>query len=157
MKHYKEIPGVGQYTSQAVQIFAINVDLVTVDTNIRRIFIKEFHLPDSVSDSKLWDLAQQCLPKGKSRDWHNALMDYGALHLTSKKTGIKPKTQQTRFKGSDRQIRAQIVRTILQGPCLFSQLQNTVRIEKKRLQRILEKMTTEQIITYHKHRYQLKE
>jgi len=53
MKQYQEIPGVGKYTSQAVQIFATNADLVTVDTNIRRIFISEFHLPEKISDKDL--------------------------------------------------------------------------------------------------------
>jgi A/G-specific adenine glycosylase len=157
MQHYKGIPGVGRYTSQAVQIFATNADLVTVDTNIRRIFINEFHLSEKTTDTELWCLSEDCLPKGQSRDWHNALMDYGALYLTSKKTGIKPKTQQTSFKGSDRQIRAQIIRTLLQKSASVSQLEHLLNIEKERLKRILEKMITEQIITYHINRYQLKE
>jgi A/G-specific adenine glycosylase len=157
MKQYKDIPGVGRYTSQAVQIFATNADLVTVDTNIRRIFIKEFCLSEKISNAKLWSLAETCLPKGKSRDWHNALMDYGALHMTSKKTGIKPKTQQSQFQGSDRQIRAQILRILLKGPYIFSQLQDFVHIEQERLQHILEKMITEEIITLCNHHYQLKE
>ena len=65
MKQYKEIPGVGRYTSQAVQIFSTNADLVTVDTNIRRIFIKEFHLPEKISDKALWELAEQMSSKRK--------------------------------------------------------------------------------------------
>ena len=46
MKQYKDLPGIGRYTAQAVQIFSTNADLVTVDTNIRRIFINEFKLPN---------------------------------------------------------------------------------------------------------------
>ena len=157
MKQYKEIPGVGRYTSQAVQIFSTNADLVTIDTNIRRIFIKEFHLPEEVSDKELWRLAEQCLPKGKSRKWHNALMDYGALHLTSQKTGIKPKTQQSRFEGSDRQIRARILRCLLNDTMSLSELKKTFRIEQKRLRRILDKMVTEKIIVNNNNSYQLNE
>ena len=157
MKQYKEIPGAGRYTSQAVQIFSTNADLVTIDTNIRRIFIKEFHLPEEVSDKELWRLAEQCLPKGKSRKWHNALMDYGALHLTSQKTGIKPKTQQSRFEGSDRQIRARILRCLLNDTMSLSELKKTFRIEQKRLRRILDKMVTEKIIVNNNNSYQLNE
>jgi A/G-specific adenine glycosylase len=157
MKQYKEIPGVGRYTSQAVQIFSTNADLVTVDTNIRRIFIKEFHLPEKVSDKELWGLAERCLPKGRSREWHNALMDYGALHLTSQKTGIKPKTQQSRFEGSDRQIRARILRCLLNDTMSLSELKKTFRIEQKRLRRILDKMVTEKIIVNKNNSYQLNE
>ncbi len=157
MKQYKEIPGVGRYTLQAVQIFSTNADLVTVDTNIRRIFIKEFNLPEKVSDKELWKLAEKCLPIGKSRDWHNALMDYGALHLTSQKTGIKPKTQQSRFEGSDRQIRARILRCLLNDTMSLSELKKTFRIEQKRLRRILDKMVTEKIIVNKNNSYQLNE
>ena len=57
MRHYENVPGVGRYTSQAVMIFATNADLVTVDTNIRRILIHEFQLPHDVSERQLWELA----------------------------------------------------------------------------------------------------
>ena len=157
MKQYEEIPGVGRYTSQAVQIFSTNADFVTVDTNIRRIFIKEFNLPEKVSDKELWKLAEKCLPIGKSRDWHNALMDYGALHLTSKKTGIKPKTQQSRFEGSDRQLRARVLRILLQGDESLTNMSRTLNVASSWLQRILEKLVSEEIISKKNNRYYLKE
>jgi A/G-specific adenine glycosylase len=146
MKHYKELPGIGRYTSQAVQIFSTNADLVTVDTNIRRILMNEFNLPVTISDKDLWSLAKTCLPLGKSRDWHNALMDYGALHLTAQKTGIKSKTQQSQFEGSDRQIRAKILRSLLQKPMTLSEIETTFDLEPERLNPILKKMIREKII-----------
>ncbi len=155
MKHYKQLPGIGRYTSQAVLIFSTNANLVTVDTNIRRIFISEFHLPTTISDSELWSLAETCLPPGRSRDWHNALMDYGALHLTAQKTGIKPKTQQSRFEGSDRQIRAKILRSLLEKPQTLSGLETTVQVNQERLKPIIEKMIKERIIIKQKTTYQL--
>jgi len=146
MHHYEAIPGVGRYTSQAVLIFATNADLVTVDTNIRRIFIHEFGLPETVSEKILWNLAQRCLPKRRSRDWHNALMDYGALHLTTQKTGVRPAARQSRFEGSDRQMRATIVRRLLKGPVTFSELLAMTGIEQPRLEHILQKMVDEHLI-----------
>ena len=157
MKQYKEIPGVGRYTSQAVQIFSTNTDLVTVDTNIRRIFIKDFHLPEKVSDKELWGLAERCLPKGRSREWHNALMDYGALFLTAQKTGIKPKTQQSRFEGSDRQLRARIIRILLQNDESLVNISRILNVDISWLQRILEKLISEEIISKKNNRYYLKE
>ncbi len=138
MKNYKDIPGVGPYISHAVRIFSGNEDTVTVDTNIRRILIHEFHLHKKISDNELWDIAEHCLPKGKSRDWHNALMDYGATLLTSRKTGIRPKTQQSPFEGSDRQIRAQIIRHLLNNVSVeFSEICSRFSIEKNRLDKII--------------------
>jgi len=157
MKKYKEIPGVGKYTSRAVQIFSTNADIVTVDTNIRRIFIYTFQLSEDTSDKDIWNLAEQCLPKGLSRDWHNALMDYGALFLTTKKTGIPPKTRQTRFQGSDRQIRAQILRRLLDQPLSPSEIFNIYDTDRNRLEQIVNKMIKETLIVEKNKIYYLNE
>lgn len=156
VENYKKVPGVGPYTSAAVRIFADNKDVVTVDTNIRRILIHEFRLQESVSDAELWKLAEKCLPKGRSRDWHNALMDYGSSILTSRKTGIKPKTQQSAFEGSDRQIRARILRYVLaKQRASFADL-NTVALDGARLERILGKLVGEGVLDCRKGVYKLK-
>lgn len=105
-----DLPGIGPYTARSILIFADNAPLATVDTNIRRILIHEFNLPETISDKDLFELAQQLFPEGKSRDYHNALMDYGATMLTSKATGIKPKTTQSKFTGSRRFYRGQIIK-----------------------------------------------
>jgi len=103
------LPGIGAYTSRSIPIFADNLDIATVDTNIRRILIHEFALPESIAPRALLDLAERLLPRGRSRDWHNALMDYGALVLTGKRTGIRPRTKQSPFKGSDRWYRGRVI------------------------------------------------
>ncbi len=153
LEHFKELPGIGPYTAQAVTIFSTNKDEVTVDTNVRRILIHEFDLQESVSDKELWELAEKCLPKGKSRDWHNALMDYGATFLTARKTGIKPKTQQSKFEGSDRQIRAKIVRFLLREKADVEQIEKEVHPQRAldnsqtdRIKAILDKLQKEKII-----------
>jgi A/G-specific adenine glycosylase len=157
MKQYKEIPGVGRYTAHAVQIFSTNADLVTVDTNIRRIFIAEFHLSEDLSPGELWEYAEQCLPRGRSRDWHNALMDYGAIQQTAKKTGIRSLSQQTQFEGSDRQVRAAVLRLILSGPSSFETLHRAVGGEQKKLRKILRKMVDEELLVLQNTWYQVKD
>lgn len=147
VNHYEKLPGIGLYTSKAIQIFAANADIATVDTNIRRILINEFDLDESISDKELFQLAKRCLPKGESREWHNALMDYGSLYLTSRKTRIKPKTQQSRFQDSDRQIRGKILRLLLQEDQSKYQLQKEINVESKRLSKILSKMIQEETVS----------
>lgn len=147
VKHYEKLPGIGLYTSKAVQIFSANKDIATVDTNIRRIFINEFNLDESISDTDLFLLAKQCLTRGKSRDWHNALMDYGSMHLTSRKTGIRPKTQQSPFKGSDREIRGKILRLLLNEAQSSYDLEKQLYVNPDRLVRILNKMCEEKTIS----------
>ncbi len=157
MNNFRKLPGVGLYTSNAVKIFAANEDIVTVDTNIRRIFIHEFNLSEDVSDSDLWMLAERCLPKGKSITWHNALMDYGALVLTSQKTNIRPRTHQSRFEGSDRQMRADILRILLVSSFSYSDLLEKIDVDSIRLRKILEKLIREEIIILQNKRYQIRE
>ncbi len=53
------------------------------------------------------------LPIGYAREWYNALMDYGALELTAKKSGIKPTTRQSKFEWSRRQVRAWIIKQLV--------------------------------------------
>jgi A/G-specific adenine glycosylase len=155
IEHCKTLPGIGKYTARAVRIFAANEDIATVDTNIRRIFIYEFDLPQNISDTCLFDLAQQALPPGKSRDWHNALMDYGSLQLTALKTNIKPKTSQSKFEGSDRQIRGKLLRLLLSDAQNLESLQQNISIDPSRLDRILTTMIREEVITYDDGKYQI--
>lgn len=113
---YKELlilPGIGDYVANAVLAFAHNEDVAVIDTNIRRILIHQFKLNEKISLQELKSLALEVLPQGYARDRYNALMDYGALELTAKKTGIRPLTRQSKFEGSRRQVRAWIVKEVI--------------------------------------------
>lgn len=111
----QDIKGIGKYTSRSILIFAFNKDIATVDTNIRRILIAEGFATEETKEKELYSIASMLLPKGKSRDWHNALMDYGATHLTALRTGIKPTSSQGKFKGSNRQYRGKIVKYLIKN------------------------------------------
>ncbi|MBF0586196.1 Fe-S cluster assembly protein HesB [Prosthecochloris sp. N3] len=108
------LPGIGPYTSRSIPVFADNMDIAAVDTNIRRILIVELGLDESTGPKQLMDVARAVLPAGRSREWHNALMDYGALVLTARRTGIRPVTRQSRFEGSRRWYRSRILRDLLE-------------------------------------------
>jgi hypothetical protein len=42
-------------------------------------------------------------------------MDYGATHLTAKKTNIKSLSKQSKFEGSDREVRGRIIKQLVQS------------------------------------------
>ena len=114
------LPGIGFYTSRSIPIFADNLDIVTIDTNIRRILIHELGLTEKkIKPAELLFLAEKLLPQGRSREWHNALMDYGALCLTGKKTGIRPLTRQKKFRGSRRWYRGTIIKELVDTDVMF--------------------------------------
>jgi A/G-specific adenine glycosylase len=111
------LPGVGPYTARAVMVFAHDADVAAVDANVRRVLSHELELPEDLPDSALQAVAGEVLPRGRSRDWHNALMDYGSLVLTSRVTGIAPRTRQGTFEGSRRWFRSRLLRALLDdGP-----------------------------------------
>ena len=109
----RALPGIGPYTASAVLIFAHNDDLAAVDANVRRVLTHELGLPQDIPERRLQATAEAALPRGRSRDWHNALMDYGALVLTARATGIAPRTRQSAFEGSRRWYRSRLLRALL--------------------------------------------
>jgi A/G-specific adenine glycosylase len=107
------LPGVGRYTARAVIIFAFNKPLVAIDTNIRRVIMHEFHLPPATSDDDLERLARRLVPKRRSRDWHNALMDYARMTLPRRAASLRAEKRPSAFEGSSRQLRGRIVKRLL--------------------------------------------
>ena len=110
------LPGIGAYTSKAIVAFAYNHDAVLIETNIRTAVSHHFfHDKEGVTDEEVLQVLKKVLPKGKSREWYSALMDYGA-HL--KRSGIrinnKSKTyaKQSKFTGSDREARGTILKAL---------------------------------------------
>lgn len=109
----RKLKGIGPYTSRSIPIFAFNEDLAAVDTNIRRIFIALGFAGEDSSEKELQEIADTLLLKGRSSDWHNALMDYGSKVLTSSSTGIEPTSKQSKFSGSTRKVRGLIVQMLI--------------------------------------------
>jgi A/G-specific adenine glycosylase len=145
-----KLKGIGPYTSRSILIFAFNQDLAAVDTNIRRVIIASGFATESMTDNELQEVANALLLRGRSRDWHNALMDYGSYVLTSSSTGILPTSRQPRFKGSTRELRGAIVRALAEGEHMsLSQL--VIRIglecEKEALKGVLNQLVAEGLIS----------
>jgi A/G-specific adenine glycosylase len=125
----RSLPGIGPYTARAVLVFAHNDDLAAVDANVRRVLTHELELPESLTEKELQAVADAVLPRGRSRDWHNALMDYGSLVLTSRFTGIASQSTQGTFEGSRRQKRARMLRCLLDhGPQSRAELATGLRL-----------------------------
>lgn len=110
-----ELPGIGPYAARSILIFAFNAPLVTIDTNIRKVLMHELKLPPRTSMQKLELVAHDILPRGRSRDWHNALMDWAVAKYPKQHPKIKPLSRQSRFQGSLRQIRGTIIRELTQS------------------------------------------
>lgn len=152
----RKIRGIGSYSSRSILIFAFNMDLATIDTNIRRILIDEGFATEETKDSELLFIAEQLLPHGKTRDWHNALMDYGAILKTARKTGIKPRTRQKAFKNSTRAHRGFIIRLLsTQNGRSLEEISAEIKISKEIVITILSSLINDEMITEKNGKYSI--
>jgi A/G-specific adenine glycosylase len=109
----ESLPGIGRYTARAVLVFAFNQELPLVETNIRRVLITEGYAGESAKPGELESVAAALIPPGRSRDWHNALMDFGATVATSRATGVAPVSRQGPFRHSRRWYRGKVLALLL--------------------------------------------
>jgi A/G-specific adenine glycosylase len=111
-----QLPGVGPYTARAVAAFSQNTDVVFIETNLRTVVLHHFFLKqEKVTDAEILKVLAAALPKGRSREWYAALMDYGS-HL--KRSGVKLNAKskgyakQSTFAGSGREARGAILKEL---------------------------------------------
>ncbi len=114
------LPGIGPYTASAVRVFAYNLPDTFIETNIRRVFIHEFFKKKTnIHDKEILSLIERTLHKKNPRIWYEALMDYGSTlpkllkHNPNKNS--KHYAKQSKFSGSDRELRGKILRLSLAG------------------------------------------
>ncbi|HZQ38575.1 MAG TPA: A/G-specific adenine glycosylase [Dehalococcoidia bacterium] len=72
------LPGVGEYTAQAISCFAFDEPVACVDTNVRRVLARIFGAAERLSKAGVAVLASRALVRDRPADWNGALMDLGA-------------------------------------------------------------------------------
>jgi len=142
------LPGIGAATGGALVAFAYNKPVVFVETNIRRVFIHRFFPEEqNVKDAQILPLVEATLDRSSPRSWYYALMDYGAtLKLVDGNPNRRSAhySRQTRFQGSDRQIRGLIVKAALKRRVFtLEDIIREVGREPKRVALILERLIRE--------------
>lgn len=124
------IPGIGKYTARAVLVFAFQKDIALVDTNIRKIITRFFYDGIPQKESVIEQKASELLPIGKSWEWHQALMDYGALELSKQKEkrvdGKRKATAHIPFRETNRFLRGRILDLIREKSMKESMLQKVI-------------------------------
>jgi A/G-specific adenine glycosylase len=151
----QKLPGIGPYTAGAICAFANNQAVPIIETNIRRVFIHHFFADaNDIRDEDILKLVEQTLDQKNPRQWYWALMDYGSFlgrTLNSKGKKYNPNvqskhyTKQSKFKGSDRQIRSMILRVLLEHNNFISKSELVKEIKKfsndqERITTIMNKM-----------------
>lgn len=118
------LPGIGSATAGSISCFAFDTPTIFVETNIRRCILHHFFPRRSdIPDTKVKDVLEQCMQTVindttlSPRHWYWALMDYGS-YLKSVVANPNKRSRhygkQSKFEGSNRQIRGRLLRTYLQ-------------------------------------------
>lgn len=145
------LPGVGKTTACSIAAFAFNMPVIFIETNIRTVFIHFFFSGrEKVSDAELLPLVEEALDRRRPRKWYSALMDYGTM---LKKAGRKDHRKSTAYKkqspfyGSDRQLRGQILKTLLtENGLSAAALSGMLAADEERVRRIVGALLTEGLV-----------
>lgn len=128
-KELVKLPGIGPATAAGIRAFAFNLHGVYLETNVRTVFLHELYpQAEGVPDSELVPLVELTCPASVTnvadaaateltpRSWYYALLDYGAYlkkTIPNPSRRSKSHVKQSRFEGSHRQKRAELLRVLL--------------------------------------------
>lgn len=143
--------GIGKATAASICAFAFNAPTVFAETNIRAVYIFHFFPgADLVSDNEILPLVEQTLDKSDPRSWYYALTDYG---VSLKKIANNPSrrsrhyTRQSKFEGSDRQIRSTILKLLITYKSIsVEELIQKIKHDQERVKRIIKELCKEDLI-----------
>lgn len=154
------LPGIGPYTAAAVCVFAYNQPCVFIETNIRAVYIHCFFSEENkVRDAQLEPFITATLYKRNPRRWYNALMDYGVF--LKKEHGNPARRSrhhsvQSRFEGSDRQIRGMIIRILGETEEMNTrELMRRIGTEPERVRAIIDQLAGEGLVVINRTRLSL--
>jgi A/G-specific adenine glycosylase len=142
------LPGIGPNTATAILVYAHNQPLAFIETNIRSVYLHHFFPgSDSVSDKEILRLVEQTMDQSNPREWYWALMDYGTyLKKTHGNPNLRSRhyAKQSRFEGSVRQVRGEILRRLTKHP--WEEMMLSQAIEDERFAAVIEGLISDKLI-----------
>ncbi len=145
------LPGIGKATASALMAFAFNKPTMYLETNVRSVFLHHFFKDrQGVSDAELLPLIARAAEGQDPRTWNWALLDYGVYIKTTHGNPNKISkhyTKQSKFEGSDRQVRGQILRVLDSGPATSRVLVQELKVDVQRADKILAGLLQEGLIS----------
>jgi len=163
---FTELPGVGEYTNSALLSFAYGEKVITVDTNVKRIFRRYFKINNI--DKFIEKNQKDLLSYSNSRDFNQALMDLGSKICTSRnpKCSVCPLESQCMkyineeiqkkepFQDSNRQKRGQIIKILINAKKATScELAKKLNIKENRVKKLIKDLEKDGFINISKNKY----
>jgi A/G-specific adenine glycosylase len=116
------LPAIGPNTAGSIMAFVYNEPTIFIETNVRTVFIHHFWKATSrrkPTDKEILKLVTATIDRKNPREWYYALMDYGT-HLKKTVGNVSRRAAiyrpQTKFEGSNRQLRAALLFALQEKP-----------------------------------------
>ena len=144
--------GLGKATAASICAFAFNKPTCFIETNIRAVYIHFFFQNKiNVADAEIMPLIQATVDHKNPREWYYALMDYGVMLKKSIPNPSRKSAHhitQSKFEGSNRQIRGMILKLLIQSEqgYTFEQLCAAIDRPAERIKKAIEQLCKEKII-----------
>ena len=168
------LPGVGPYTARAVLAFADAHDVAVVDTNVARVLARSSGAPLTAHAAQ--QLADSMLPRGRSWEWNQVIMDFGAQVCTARtpqcdecviaaqcatrrrmkgewrseqdpaRTTALTSKPQARFEGSDRQARGRLMRVLAERGVRRDDVAAAMQVDTLRAARLLHSLVRDGLV-----------
>lgn len=162
--NFNKLPGVGEYTKNALLSFAYDEKVLTRDTNINRILKRYFGSDlEKYSQHQFEDILFKNII---SRDLNQSLMDLGSIICSSKipKCDVCPletycsknftnesRVKVEKFSGSNRELRGQIIKLLIETPKLNKNIiKKNLNIEIKNLDKALSGLEKDGLLSINK-------
>ena len=167
----RRLPGVGEYTANAVASFAFAQPVAVLDTNVGRIVARAIE-NRSLRPSEARAIAQRLLPRRGGAEFNQAMLDLGAQFCRSSPRcgdcpvartcrwrldgGLDPAPQsagvsrpQSPFLGSDRQVRGRVLAALREEPRTKTELAAVLAdVDEDRAQGVLASLVRDGLVEH---------
>lgn len=156
---FDKLPGVGKYTKNALLSFAYGEKVITEDTHVKKIISRFFGIKDvAIFIEKNNDYL---LKNVDSRELNQSFMDFGSAICTTKnpKCSICPLNElckkyftnsnplQSKFKGSNREVRGKIIKLLTsEGSATQNQIIKELKINKEKVEIALNSLIKDEVL-----------
>ena len=169
VEELRSLRGVGEYTANAIASFAFSVPVAILDTNVGRILSRGV-ANKTLTQNEARGLVNELLPKTNTAQFNQAMLDLGAQFCKSKplceqcpvakscawrvqggndpaiKSAGVSKPQST-FKGSDRQVRGQVLAQLRTAPVSLHKLRSLLNdVDPTRFQKVVDGLVHDGLI-----------
>jgi A/G-specific adenine glycosylase len=168
----RTLPGIGPYTARAVASFAFGVDVAAADVNVRRVVARTHGVMPS--GASVQELADALVPRGRVREWNQAMIDLGAEVCRARnprcdecplrrmcawsdglRPQVKPRAKAPRFEDTSRYARGRVVQALRGGSRTRDGLLATTALSRARLVEALRTLEDDELISKRRGRYEL--